>query len=116
MIPMPHPRHIEGYAIVFRGWHLENCLAVLIATTDRTGSRQLRELERALAQLPEDQRQIILLVGLEGMSYKDAAAILEVRDSPLAPVTRAQRTASGALIRNFTPKHSTDTPPPAMAA
>jgi DNA-directed RNA polymerase specialized sigma24 family protein len=27
------------------------------------------ELERALAQLPLEQRQVILLVGLEGVSY-----------------------------------------------
>jgi RNA polymerase sigma-70 factor (ECF subfamily) len=36
------------------------------------------ELERALAQLPLEQRQVILLVGLEGMSYEDAAGILSV--------------------------------------
>jgi RNA polymerase sigma-70 factor, ECF subfamily len=36
------------------------------------------ELERALAQLPLEQRQAILLVGLEGMSYEDAAGILSV--------------------------------------
>jgi RNA polymerase sigma-70 factor (ECF subfamily) len=57
---------------------LENCSAILTATTDPTASRQLRELDHALAQLPEEQRQVILLVGLEGMSYEDAAAILDV--------------------------------------
>jgi RNA polymerase sigma-70 factor, ECF subfamily len=36
------------------------------------------ELERALAQLPLEQRQAILLVGLEGMSDEDAAGILSV--------------------------------------
>jgi RNA polymerase sigma-70 factor (ECF subfamily) len=35
-------------------------------------------LERALAQMLEEQRQVVLLVGLEGMSYEDAAAILNV--------------------------------------
>ena len=57
---------------------LENCSAILIARTDPTASRQLRELDHALAQLPEEQRQVILLVGLEGVSYEDAAAILDV--------------------------------------
>jgi RNA polymerase sigma-70 factor, ECF subfamily len=52
--------------------------AKLVATTDPTASRQLRELERALAQMLEEHRQVILLVGLEGMSYEDAAAILNV--------------------------------------
>ena len=52
--------------------------ATLPATTDLTASRQMFELERALAQLPLEQRQVILLVGLEGMSYEDAAGILSV--------------------------------------
>ena len=50
----------------------------LVATTDPTASRQLYELERALGQLPTEQREVILLVGLEGLSYEDAAAILAV--------------------------------------
>ena len=52
--------------------------ATLPAMTDPTASRQMFELERALAQLPLEQRQVILLVGLEGMSYEDAAGILNV--------------------------------------
>ena len=52
--------------------------AVLVATTDPTASRQLRELERALARLPLEQREAILLVGLEGLRYDEAADILDV--------------------------------------
>ena len=36
------------------------------------------ELERALAQLSLEQQQVILLVGLEGMSYEDTAEILTI--------------------------------------
>jgi RNA polymerase sigma-70 factor (ECF subfamily) len=50
----------------------------LAATTDPTGSRQLRELEHALGLLPGEQREVILLVGLEGMPYETAAQILSV--------------------------------------
>jgi RNA polymerase sigma-70 factor (ECF subfamily) len=50
----------------------------LVATTDPTASRQLRELERALAQLPLEQREAILLVGMEGLRYDEAAAVLQV--------------------------------------
>ena len=57
---------------------LETCSQSLVATTDPTSSRQLREFERALGELPQDQRQVILLVGLEGMSYEQAAAVLNV--------------------------------------
>ena len=36
---------------------------------------ELRDLERAIASLPEEQRSLILLVGLEGMSYEEAASV-----------------------------------------
>jgi len=57
---------------------IDEVSASLVATTDPTASRQLHELERALGQLPAEQREVILLVGLEGLSYDDAAAILAV--------------------------------------
>jgi RNA polymerase sigma-70 factor (ECF subfamily) len=52
--------------------------ATLPATTDPSASRKMVELDRALARLPLEQRQVILLVGLEGMSYEDAAGILVI--------------------------------------
>jgi RNA polymerase sigma-70 factor (ECF subfamily) len=39
---------------------------------------ELRDLERAINRLPEDQRSVILLIGLEGMQYGRVAAILNV--------------------------------------
>ena len=57
---------------------IEQMSSSLVATTDPTASRQLRELERALGRLPGDQREVILLVGLEGLSYESAAQILGV--------------------------------------
>ena len=39
---------------------------------------ELRDLERAIARLPEEQRSVILLVGLEGMRYEEVAAVLDV--------------------------------------
>jgi RNA polymerase sigma-70 factor (ECF subfamily) len=39
---------------------------------------QLRDLERAIAKLPHEQRQVVLLVGLEGMAYEEVAKILRV--------------------------------------
>jgi RNA polymerase sigma-70 factor, ECF subfamily len=38
----------------------------------------LHDLKRAIAALPEEQRQAILLVGLEGMRYEDVAKILAI--------------------------------------
>jgi len=38
----------------------------------------LRDLEWAIASLSEGQRQVILLLGLEGMRYEEVAAILGI--------------------------------------
>ncbi len=51
---------------------------MLVSTTDPTASRQLWELERGLAALPLEQREAILLVGLEGLRYDEAAEVLRV--------------------------------------
>ncbi len=39
---------------------------------------ELRDLAKALGKLPTEQRQVVLLIGLEGMSYRDAAQVLGV--------------------------------------
>jgi RNA polymerase sigma-70 factor, ECF subfamily len=57
---------------------VDTVAAHLVAVTDPTASRQLRELDKAIGKLAMEQRQVILLIGLEGMSYKEAAAILDV--------------------------------------
>jgi RNA polymerase sigma-70 factor, ECF subfamily len=41
-------------------------------------SLELRDLERAIASLAEEQRQVILLVGLEGMRYETVASVLDI--------------------------------------
>lgn len=38
----------------------------------------LRDLRRAFARLPEPNQEVIVLVAIEGMAYKDAARLLEV--------------------------------------
>jgi RNA polymerase sigma-70 factor (ECF subfamily) len=38
----------------------------------------LSQLDHALGQLPEEQRAIILLVGLEGLTYGETAAVLRI--------------------------------------
>jgi RNA polymerase sigma-70 factor (ECF subfamily) len=55
---------------------IDQCAGTVIATTDPTGSCQLQELDVAIGRLPEEQRQVLLLVGLEGLSYEHTAAIL----------------------------------------
>jgi RNA polymerase sigma-70 factor, ECF subfamily len=51
----------------------------LLTRAPQQGYRlELRDLERAIAKLPEEQRSAILLVGLEGMRYEEVAAVLDV--------------------------------------
>jgi RNA polymerase sigma-70 factor (ECF subfamily) len=50
----------------------------LVARSDPTGALSLRDFDRALARIPADQRRVILLIGLEGITYEEAAAILDV--------------------------------------
>ncbi len=38
----------------------------------------LRDLESALNMLPEQQREVIILIGVEGVNYKDASQILGI--------------------------------------
>jgi RNA polymerase sigma-70 factor, ECF subfamily len=42
------------------------------------GLLELHDLADALERLPEEQRQVVLLVGYEGLAYREAAAVLDV--------------------------------------
>jgi len=51
----------------------------MLTTIPNQGKRlELRDLERAIAKLPEEQRSVLLLVGLEGMRYEEVATVLDV--------------------------------------
>lgn len=63
-----------------RGDHLElddDHVQLAVAPTQERGL-ELRDLARGLQHLPDPQRQVILLVGLEGMNYKQVAAVLDI--------------------------------------
>ena len=54
---------------------------------------ELRDLERAIASLPEDQRTTLLLIGLEGMRYEDVAQICDIPIGTVrSRVSRARET------------------------
>lgn len=64
-----------------RGWDVPIDDAAEAATarppTQEAGLRH-RELLRALDQLPEEQRSVLLLVSVEDLSYAEAAKVLDV--------------------------------------
>jgi RNA polymerase sigma-70 factor (ECF subfamily) len=57
---------------------LEDVEPVLMERPAQGGVLTLRDLDSAMDQLSEEQRQPILLVGLESMSYDEVAGILDV--------------------------------------
>src|SRR3979490_2801976 len=44
---------------------------------EQEGRMEMREFRTALAKLPQDQREALILVGAAGFSYEEAAAICE---------------------------------------
>jgi len=57
---------------------VEDAAPVMTAPASQDASLQLRDLDRAMAQLAEEQRQVLLLVGLEGMRYDEVARVLQI--------------------------------------
>lgn len=57
---------------------------------------EVRDLARALEHIPEPQRQVVLLVGLEGMDYKTVASVLDI---PLGTVMSRLHRGREALRR-----------------
>lgn len=52
--------------------------AMLIAYPDQEDKLMVQDLSAALDKLPQSQREAIVLVGVEGMAYEEAAAVLGV--------------------------------------
>src|ERR1700732_1731272 len=67
------------------------------AATDPTEVLSLRDLDRALGRIHEEQRRVLLLIGLEGTSYDEAARILDV---PIGTV-RSRVSRGREALRNL---------------
>ena len=100
---------------------IERIASTMVATTDPTARRQLFELDRALARLSAEQREVLLLVGLEGLDYESVAQILgapvgTVRSRLSRGRERLRRLMGGD--RRFGPRPATEatTPQPNTGA
>ncbi len=62
------------------------------------GELTLREVDRAMAALPDEQRTVLSLVAVEGLSYREAAEIL---DAPIGTIMSRLSRARAALAAQF---------------
>ena len=70
----------------------------LAAPPTQDARLELRDLERALARIPDEQRQVLLLVGMEGMSYEEAARVVGV---PIGTIMSRVARGRDALRRSM---------------
>jgi RNA polymerase sigma-70 factor (ECF subfamily) len=77
----------------------------LASPAPQFASLELRDMESAIARLPAEQRETLLLIGLEGMKYEEVAQICDV---PIGTVrsrlSRARGAASKDRSQNREPK------------
>jgi RNA polymerase sigma-70 factor (ECF subfamily) len=76
----------------------ETAERTLVAVTSATGGLELDELRRAMAMLPDDQREALILVGAGGMSYEEVGEICGVAVGTVkSRVSRARRALQALL-------------------
>ncbi|WP_448192054.1 RNA polymerase sigma factor [Azospirillum sp. sgz301742] len=69
---------------------------------------ELRDLRRALGMLPNEQREVVLLIGLEGISYGEAADILGISIGTVKSRLSRGRRALRLLMEGRTPSDDED--------
>lgn len=69
---------------------------------------ELRDLKRALGMLPTEQREVVLLIGLEGISYGEAADILGISIGTVKSRLSRGRRALRQLMEGRTPGSDDD--------
>jgi RNA polymerase sigma-70 factor (ECF subfamily) len=73
---------------------------------NQTARLELRDLQRAIAKLPQEQQSVILLVGLEGMRYDEAASIENLPVGTVRSRVARGREALRAMTGFFPGRHS----------
>lgn len=89
----------------------------LLANDDPTAPMDLLELRAALAKLPDDQREALILVGAGGMAYEEAAQVCQCAVGTIkSRVSRARRALETLLAEAGSRKSNGDHDIPAERA
>lgn len=78
----------------------------LASAPNQTARLELRDLERAIAKLPEEQRSVILLVGMSGMGYDEAASMANLPVGTVRSRVARGREALRTMTGFFPSRHS----------
>jgi RNA polymerase sigma-70 factor, ECF subfamily len=83
---------------------------------DQAARLEMRDLERAIDKLPAEQRRVVLLVGLDGMQYDEAASIVNLPvgtvRSRVARGRETLRTMTGLFPSRHAQRSRSATEPP----
>jgi RNA polymerase sigma-70 factor (ECF subfamily) len=94
-----HNLHVDGRR---RDHRVDFCadddLPVPVQRASQADALELRDLERALALLPPEQREVLLLVGLEEMSYAEVARALQIPQGTVMSRLSRARTRLKAIL------------------
>ena len=78
----------------------------LTVPPNQTVQLEFRDLQRAIVKLPEEQRSVILLVGLEGMAYEEAASLVNTPVGTVRSRVARGRENLRAMTELFPTRHS----------
>lgn len=83
---------------------LDDEAAQVAVRPTQTDWLEVRDLQAALLRLPEEQREVLLLVGLEQMTYEEAAGVLGIPvGTVMSRLSRARERLRGLLAGGAVP-------------
>ncbi len=98
-----HNLHVDGRR---RDHRVDFCadedLPVPVQRASQADALEVRDLERALALLPADQREVLRLVGLEELSYAEVARALDIPQGTVMSRLSRARTRLKAILAGKT--------------
>jgi RNA polymerase sigma-70 factor, ECF subfamily len=98
-----HTRRDARQRATMGSWESGSSFMLLPNQTERL---EFRDLQRAMARLPEEQRSAILLVGLEGMEYEEAASVANTPVGTVRSRVSRGRETLRAMTGLFPARHS----------
>ena len=109
LFTMLYRRHVSHLRRRLRHDHVQihDSHPSLVRPPNQPARLELRDLQRALAKLPEEQRSVILLIGLVGMAYEEAASVVNIPVGTVRSRVARGRESLRQVTGLFPSRHST---------